>query len=449
MHRQLQLSQAERTLEAVFGHSAFRAPQRPIVQAMLDGRDVLAVLPTGGGKSACFQVPALLAAGPTLVVSPLISLMQDQVQGLTARGVQAAAITSASTAADRKRAARDLAAGKLRLLYVSPERLANPDFAQAASAASFSRVVIDEAHCIAEWGHDFRPDYLRIGRFLSLLRAARPSSRRVPVAAFTATATPAVRTEIARQLGLHHRAEFVASVNRPNLSWAVERAAGAHSGRRRAVRLAAGSPGAAIVFVRTRWAAVRLAEAVRTTGVPVAPYHAGLPAAARQAIQSRFLAGGYRVLCATSAFGMGIDHASIRTVCHLGTPDSLEGYVQQAGRAGRDGSASTCMLVSLPDDFEWQRRRIRARWPLIPSRPTSSRAGLSPFLHLSQRRRALERLDWMRRYVRAATCRRAIICRYFGEPASVCENCDACDQGASISQRRPARQLGGRPTHQE
>ncbi len=438
MHRLEHITQAEHTLKAVFGHSGFRASQRPIVQAMLEGRDVLAVLPTGSGKSACFQVPALLATGPTLVVSPLISLMQDQVRGLAHRGVRAAAITSASTAAERNRTGRDLAAGRLRLLYVSPERLANPEFVRCARAASFSRIVIDEAHCIAEWGHDFRPDYLRIGQFLDFLRAARSrghsagrsGGQRIPAAAFTATATPAVRTEISRRLGLRGPAEFVASVNRPNLSWAVECAAGARSGLRRAVRVAADSPGAAIVFVRTRWSSVRLAEAVRTAGVRVAPYHAGLPPKVRTLIQSRFLAGEYKVLCATSAFGMGIDHPGIRTVCHLGAPDSLEAYVQQAGRAGRDGTASSCMLVSLPDDFEWQLRRIRGRWPLIPARATIKRAGLSPLFHLSQRRRALERLEWIQRYVCAATCRRAIIAGYFGEAAPACENCDSCDRDA-------------------
>ena len=185
---------------------------------------------------------------------------------------------------------------------------------------------------------------------------------------------------------------------------------------------------------RTELTRVRGAEAVRTTGVRVAPYHAGLPSRVRTSIQSRYLAGEYKVLCATSAFGMGIDHPGIRTVCHLGAPDSLEAYVQQAGRAGRDGSASTCMLISLPDDFDWQRRRIRARWPLIPAGPKNNRAGLSPFLHLSQRRRALARLDWIQRYVGASTCRRAIISSYFGEPAPDCESCDSCDTGASIGQ---------------
>lgn len=398
----------ERALARLFGYPRFRPLQKPIVDAMLSRRDVLAVLPTGAGKSICFQLPALMRGSTTLVVSPLISLMQDQVDSLRRRGFCAAELTSATPRGDRERTLADLTAGKLRLLYVSPEMLGGRRFRDLWGDRRPSRIVVDEAHCISEWGHDFRPAYRTIGTLAA--RLGRP-----PIAAFTATATPATRADTSRCLALRDPFRVVAPVDRPNIFWLARRTrsvAHAIGQAGDAVRAALRAPGggAAIVYAPTRAGAVHVAEALCRLGARAAYYHAGLEGAARRAVQGRFLAGELSVVCATSAFGMGIDHPRIRLVCHCGMPGALESYVQEAGRAGRDGEASHALLLATPRD-----RQIHAK--LI-------RAGTGHGREVRQRARA--RLAAMMRYVVTRRCRRAYIARYFGEPVPPCAGCDRC-----------------------
>ncbi|MFQ5529454.1 MAG: RecQ family ATP-dependent DNA helicase [Gemmatimonadota bacterium] len=392
---------ASQILRSLFGHDAFRPGQADIVRAVASGRDLLAVLPTGAGKSICFQVPALLAAGPTLVVSPLIALMENQVSALRNRGIRAVAVTSASSAADRREAAARLLARGPSLVYVSPERLASASFRRLTSASCLSRIVVDEAHCISEWGHDFRPDYLTIGAFAR--GAGSP-----PMAAFTATATPSTRADIVHQLGLRRPVRIVHSVDRPTLYWEVARAApGQRAFERIARAVGRRGHGAALVYVQTRALSTAVAAALRRAGHRADAYHAGLPVTRRAMVQERFLSAPRGVVVATCAFGMGIDHPSIRLVAHLGMPGALETYVQEAGRAGRDGHPARCLLVVSRQDSILHLKRLRAL-----DGPTRSAA------------RA--RLSAMTGYVRERVCRRAAISRWFEEPDPVCHGCDLC-----------------------
>jgi len=392
---------ALQVLRSTFGHTSFRDGQADVVTAVATGRDVLAVLPTGAGKSICYQVPALLNSGPTLVVSPLIALMQDQVSILQRRGVSAAAITSASTATDRSAAAAILEADQTSLVYVAPERLASPSFRRLVSPARLSRIVVDEAHCISEWGHDFRPDYREIGAFAD-------SVGRPPIAAFTATATPATRADIEHQLSLQRPVRFIESVDRPNLRWAVIRHSGAgESFRHISQEVTTRGDGAALVYVPTRALAVAVASALRRVGQEAEAYHAGLPPARRELVQTNFISAPRGVVVATCAFGMGIDHPRVRLVAHLGMPGALEAYVQEAGRAGRDGLPARCLLVARRQDAALHQNRLRA---------LGRREGC----------RARARLRAMRAYVTERNCRRAAIARWFGESAPRCEGCDLC-----------------------
>ncbi len=455
----------EAALERVFGYGSFRRLQRPLVEATLAGRDVLAVLPTGAGKSVCFQLPALLSTGVTLVVSPLISLMQDQVEVLRRRGVPAASLSSATAPEGRLATLRNLSDGSLRLLYVSPERLATPSF-RALWRTPPIRLVVDEAHCISEWGHDFRPSYRHIADFASLV--GNP-----PIAAFTATATPVTRADIEICLSLRRPFRVIASVDRPNVRWDVRRPRSPVEALDRAsdaVRSALRSDprGSVIVYVPTRARAALVAETLRRLGIRAGYYHAGLHTDVRCRVQRRFLDGDLRVVCATSAFGMGIDHPRIRLVCHYGMPGALESYVQEAGRAGRDGRASRALLLYVPGDREIHATLIRAQWPRLHSvlrawramsRPAAARTEQPPEAALrilrqhgclvpseggtlvparaprphdlyrtlrSGRRRSRIRLAAMRGYVAASGCRREYVALYFGEHAPPCSGCDRC-----------------------
>ena len=459
------LEPLEAALERVFGYQRFRRLQRPLVEATLTGRDILAVLPTGAGKSVCFQLPALLSTGVTLVVSPLISLMQDQVDVLRRRGVPAAALNSATPPDRRLAALRDLADGSLRLLYVSPERLVTASF-RVLWRTPPTRLVVDEAHCISEWGHDFRPSYRHIAGFASFV--GNP-----PIAAYTATATPATRADIETCLSLRRPFRAIASVDRPNVRWEVWRPRSAAEALERAcdaVRctLRSDPRGSAIVYVPTRARAALVAETLRRLGVRAGYYHAGLAGDVRRRVQRRFLDGDLRVVCATSAFGMGIDHPRIRLVCHFGMPGALESYVQEAGRAGRDGRASRALLLSVPGDRQIQATLIRAQWPRTGSvlrawhdlsRPSSRRtrqpsesalrilrehgcvapAEAGTLVRIrgprprdlvgtvrAGRRRSRTRLAAMCGYVATRRCRREYVARYFGERAPGCSGCDRC-----------------------
>lgn len=356
MERRPALADALEVLRRRFGHPGFRPDQEEVVRAVLAGRDVLAVLPTGAGKSVCFQVPAFLSPGLTVVVSPLISLMEDQVTGARRRGIAAVALSSAIPPAARREAEAAVRRGEAKLLYAAPERLAGRRFLGLLERVRVARVAVDEAHCISEWGHDFRPSYRRIAHF-------RQAVGSPPAVALTATATRETREDIARSLRLRIPVPVVAGVDRPNLEPAARRVRSLERGARLVLDEVRAAPGAAIVYVPTRRRAAALARAFRRLGSDAAPYHAGLPAPLRRQVQAAFLDGRLRIVCATNAFGMGIDHPEVRTVAHLGLPGSLEAYVQEAGRAGRDGLRARCLLVACPGDLALQRTFARGRWP--------------------------------------------------------------------------------------
>ncbi|MGD2136570.1 MAG: RecQ family ATP-dependent DNA helicase, partial [Gemmatimonadales bacterium] len=337
------LADAEVLLRRTWGYDRFRHHQRRVVLAGLRGRDCLAVLPTGGGKSLCFQVPGLLLGGLTLVVSPLISLMQDQVAALRARGLPAAYLSSTQKRAVQESVWQAAGSGTLKLLYVAPERL--PQLVTRLPRLRVPLLAVDEAHCISEWGHEFRPHYRAIGRHRATL--GRP-----PTVALTATATPHTRADIVRVLSLRRPVTVVGSFDRPNLRFAVVRV---QTERERldllCRRLRRVRDASAIVYVPTRDRTDGVAQVLKERGFRALPYHAGLPGRARKGLLSRFLDGRCRVIVATNAFGMGIDKPDVRLVAHLGVPPRPEAYFQEAGRAGRDGNPSTCVVYWLPGDL--------------------------------------------------------------------------------------------------
>ncbi|MFH1842980.1 MAG: RecQ family ATP-dependent DNA helicase [bacterium] len=324
-------------LRDTFGHSSFLPGQEQILDAVHEGRDCVAVLPTGGGKSLCFQLPAVLGSGVTLVVSPLIALMKDQVDSLVALGVPATFINSSLTAAEMNQRLDGMAQGRYRLVYVAPERFRNSRFLQALAGIDVTLFVVDEAHCISAWGHDFRPDYLRLAEALTALD--RPQ-----VMALTATATPEVREDIVTQLGLDEPAVIVSGFARPGLSLAVRRVSGQEDKFARVRALLAEYP-TGIVYCATRRNVERVARRLANQGVTCVAYHGGLPEKERRFAQDRFMHGEATVAVATNAFGMGIDRSDLRCVIHWDLPGSLEAYYQEAGRAGRDGEPARCELL--------------------------------------------------------------------------------------------------------
>ncbi|MDX1647797.1 MAG: RecQ family ATP-dependent DNA helicase [Longimicrobiales bacterium] len=322
-------------LRRAFGHSGFRPGQERLVRAALDGRDAVGVLPTGGGKSVCYQVPAFLVEGLTLVVTPLVSLMEDQVSRARSLGLAADSLSGTQGAATKRDVASRVRAGRIRLLFVSPERLELATFRTLLAEVRVGLTAVDEAHCISEWGHDFRPAYRRIGRVTSKLSCA--------TLALTATATPEVRADIIGTLALRDPLVVVRSFDRPNLHWTVCRWRG------RGTRLAAVAEtvrarrGATIVYASTRRWVETVRDQLAGCGTSADAYHAGLSGEERSRVQERFMAGATRVVVATNAFGMGIDKADVRTVVHAQLPTTLEAYYQEAGRAGRDGAPAACI----------------------------------------------------------------------------------------------------------
>ena len=388
-------------LKAHFGYDEFRAHQEPVIANALAGRHSLVIMPTGGGKSLCYQLPALAMDGLTLVVSPLIALMKDQVDGLRANGVPAACINSSLAFAEQAEARRQALAGELKLLYAAPERVNAPDFLQFLGGLRLSLIAIDEAHCISEWGHDFRPDY----RKLASLRGLFPS---VPVMALTATATERVRQDIVNQLRLGDCARFVASFDRPNLTYTARPKHRAWEDLLDALAARKGEP--AIVYCFSRRETEDLAERLTANGHRALAYHAGLDAEARRDAQERFIDGEVPVITATIAFGMGIDKPDVRLVVHDTLPKSIEGYYQETGRAGRDGEPSECVLFFSEGDLAKHRYFIRR----MEDEDAQDRAS--------------RQLREMADYARLRSCRRKHLLAYFGETmdGDACGRCDNC-----------------------
>ena len=404
-------------LRDTFGFQSFRPHQAEIVDAAIVGRDVLAVMPTSAGKSICYQVPALALAartgGVALVVSPLISLMADQVGALRQAGVAASYLNSTLSAGGRASVLHGIASGALALVYVAPERLDDPSFAETVSARGVALVAVDEAHCISQWGNDFRPSYQRIIDFLDTL-PTRP-----PVMALTATATRAVRKDIVGALGLADPLVVVASFDRPNLSFAVSRPRGrAEKDRMLVAFCRQRSERSGIVYCSSRRAVEEVCELLRDEGLAATRYHAGLSAEERGRNQEDFLYDRARVMVATNAFGMGIDKSNVSYVAHYNLPLSLENYYQEAGRAGRDGTKADCLLLYSPGDVH------TAEFLLSRSEP---REGLAPDQVEALAARDAERLRQMVFYATTTECLRAHILRYFGEEApAYCGNCGNC-----------------------
>lgn len=389
------------TLKTTFGYGAFRPLQREIIETALAGRDVFALLPTGGGKSLCFQLPALHRAGLTVVVSPLIALMKDQVDQLQAAGVAATYLNSTLTAAEARSRLAGLHRGEWRLLYVAPERLMLDEWKENLTNWNITALAIDEAHCVSEWGHDFRPEYRQLAR----LRALLPN---VPVMALTATATERVRDDIVRHLQLREPEVFVASFNRPNLTYRVLPKDQPLKQIIDFVRKREDESG--IIYCATRATTERVAEALAGRGFSARAYHAGLDAEERSRNQELFLRDECRIICATIAFGMGINKPNVRWVIHHDLPKNIEGYYQETGRAGRDGLPSDCLLLFSGGDAAKQTHFI------------------DEITDEHEKAVARNQLRVMMHYAESAGCRRSELLAYFGEkfPLSECGACDNC-----------------------
>jgi ATP-dependent DNA helicase RecQ len=481
------LDAARATLQRWFGFPDFRGGQRDAVAAAMTRRDVLVLMPTGGGKSLCYQVPALTLDGLTIVVSPLISLMKDQVDALRAAGAPAALLNSTLSREDAERTMADARDGRLKLLYVAPERFDSDTFRRELPRLRATLLAVDEAHCVSQWGHDFRPSYLRLGDVRELLGC--------PIIALTATATPAVRDDVVLQLRLHDPITVVRGFDRPNLAWSVIDVPDRRARDMRLLRLLHGQKdGMSIVYAPTRKAVDSLTDMMRGAGLGATAYHAGMTGGERARVQDAFMREAFRIVVATTAFGMGIDKPNVRLVAHHAMSGSLEAYYQEAGRASRDGAPGRCVLLHAPGDRQIHDFMIDQTHPsreIIETllgilrraggarahdvvRETSARAAAAPRQAeaalrvlrkqnaiaddaagrivvvgepdwgraLARRRHELARLDAMDAYARTALCRRGFVLRYFGDPDAM-DRCDGCDNCARPGRpgAAPRRQL--------
>ena len=390
------------SLKRVFGFDHFRGVQDQVVERVLAGQNTLAVMPTGAGKSLCYQLPAVVREGTALVISPLIALMHDQIRSANAIGLRAASLTSAD--GDRQETVERLNAGELDLLYVAPERATGDGFRRLIGRTNLSLIAIDEAHCVSEWGHDFRPDYRQ-------LRSLLDENGDVPRLALTATADARTRADILAQLGIQDDGLIVAGFDRPNIRYHVRPRDGLNAQLK---TLLAAQPGPGIVYAPSRDKTERIAEQLAAAGRSALPYHAGLEPAVRAANQAAFVASEDTVMVATVAFGMGIDKPDVRFVAHAGIPKSIEAYYQETGRAGRDGDPALALMLWAAGDFAQARQRLEE---VEPARRGGERA----------------RLDALARLVETPGCRRAVLLRHFGEdPPERCGNCDNCLEAPGV-----------------
>ncbi len=397
-------------LKVLFGHQGFREGQEALIDALLSGRDVLGVMPTGAGKSVCYQLPAMLLSGLTVVVSPLISLMKDQVAALTHSGVPAACIHSSQSFPERQQALERARVGAVKLLYVAPERLSDPEFLGLVKDAGLSLLAVDEAHCVSQWGQDFRPSYLEIPEFIQAL------PQRPAVGAFTATATGEVKDDIEKLLGLQDPLRLTTGFDRPNLFFEVVRVKDKDAWLLDFIGKRPGQSG--IVYCATRKGVEEVCALLRQKGVAATRYHAGLTDEERQKNQEDFEYDRARVMAATNAFGMGIDKSNVSFVVHYNMPKNLESYYQEAGRAGRDGQPAHCALL-------FSQRDVRTARFLIDN--AQENESLTEAERRQVRARDLERLRQMTEYCGTFGCLRAFLLGYFGQKApAACGNCGSC-----------------------
>jgi ATP-dependent DNA helicase RecQ len=409
----------EQQLEKFFSFSKFRPGQKEIVESIVAGHDVVALMPTGGGKSLCFQLPAILSEHISIVISPLIALMQDQVDALNARGIAATFINSSLSPMEIEERFWEIKNGKTKIIYIAPERFGNRQFQELFADLEVYLLAVDEAHCVSQWGHDFRPDYMAIKQYLGLLKT-RPI-----VAAFTATATPEVKDDIIERLGMLEPKVFVRGFDRPNLKFFVRENLKKKERAVEALRIAKSIPGSGIVYAITRKETEELVRFFEHEGIAAAAYHAGMPAAKRSRVQNEFMENKFKVIVATVAFGMGVDKADIRFVIHVGMPASPEGYYQEAGRAGRDGEQAFCILLHSKADASLHHFFIMgSKGEMLSQGKDFHQASEIIGIRYAK-------LDKMKEYVGTKKCRRLLLLDYFGDPAvkkhsGNCKGCDVC-----------------------
>ncbi|MFA7208960.1 MAG: RecQ family ATP-dependent DNA helicase [Parcubacteria group bacterium] len=424
----------EKNLEKYFNFPRFRAGQKEIIESILQGTDVVALMPTGGGKSLCYQLPAILGEKTTIVISPLIALMKDQVDSLMARGIPATFINSSLTPEETQRRLADLRAGKTKILYIAPERFASGEFRNIFSDLEISLFAVDEAHCVSQWGHDFRPDYLAIGQYIKSLK------KRPVVAAFTATATPEVKDDIIARLDLRSPKVFIRGFDRPNIRFFAQCDLKPTQRLEEVLRIVKSLKGAGsgIVYAISRKDTEAIAKYLKSQDITARAYHAGMKAGEREKIQNDFMENRFKVIVATVAFGMGVDKADIRFVIHAGMPGSLEGYYQEAGRAGRDGELSYCVLLHSKRDVTTHKYFIRL----------DKQNMLAQGKDWQETNRVLDikynRLEGILNYATAKSCRRRIILEYFQDPdleshQQNCKGCDVCLNWKNTEIRKTSR----------